>query len=346
LLAKRIYIAYTGGTIGMRRSRAGYRPAPGYLQELMLQMPELANPEMPGYTICEYEPLIDSSDMHPRNWVAIAKDIKANYDRYDGFVILHGTDTMAYTASALPFMLRGLSKPVILTGGQIPLCEVRNDSRENLITAMLIAARYRLPEVALFFGTKLLRGNRSTKVSADGFAAFASPNMPPLGHAGVGIDIDWDLALPCPGEVALELAAFSTAHVGVLRLFPGISARIVANLLAPPIQGVVLQTYGVGNGPSSDRALLKAIKAATERGVLIVNCTQCLKGHVRMGAYATGSALEQAGVISGFDLTTEAALAKMIYLFNQNHPHDRLVELMQTPLVGELTLISPSRRLP
>jgi L-asparaginase len=339
-LGKRIYIAYTGGTIGMRRSRDGYGPAPGYLQELMRQMPELSNPEMPGYAIGEYDPLIDSSDMHPRNWVAIAEDIKANYDRYDGFVILHGTDTMAYTASALPFMLRGLTKPVILTGGQIPLCEVRNDSRENLITAMLIAARYPLPEVALFFGNKLLRGSRATKISADGFAAFDSPNFPPLGHAGLGIQIAWELALPSPGKKDLELAAFGPAHVGVLRLFPGISADIVANLLAPPIRGVVLQTYGVGNGPSNDRALLRAINAATARGVLIVNCTQCLQGRVRMGAYATGTALEKAGVISGFDLTTEAALAKMIYFFNQKLSRKRLVELMQTPLVGELTLPS------
>jgi L-asparaginase len=194
--------------------------------------------------------------------------------------------------------------------------------------------------VALFFGNKLLRGSRSTKVSADGFAAFDSPNIAPLGHAGLGIQIDWDLALPSPGEKALDLAAIGPAHVGVLRLFPGISADIVANLLAPPIQGVVLQTYGVGNGPSSDRNLLKAIKSATARGVLVVNCTQCLQGRVRMGAYATGTALERAGVISGFDLTTEAALAKMIYLFNQELSRKRLVELMQTPLVGELTLPS------
>jgi L-asparaginase len=304
----------------------------------MEQMPELANPEMPGYAIHEYAPLIDSSDMHPRNWMAMARDIAANYDRFDGFVILHGTDTMAYTASALPFLLRGLGKPVIITGGQIPLCEVRNDSRENLITAMLIAARYRLPEVALFFGNKLLRGNRAVKVNADGFAAFDSPNLPPLGRAGLGIHIDWELVLPAPGEGALDLAEVRTAQVGVLRLFPGISADIVANLLAPPIRGVVLETYGVGNGPSSDGALLQAIETAARRGVLIVNCTQCLRGRVRMGAYATGSALERAGVISGYDLTTEAALAKMVYLFNQAPAPDKLIELMQTPLAGEMTL--------
>jgi L-asparaginase len=324
----------------MRRQRDGFSPASAYLQDPMEQMPELANPEMPGYAINEYSPLIDSTDMQPRNWMAIARDIKANYDRYDGFVILHGTDTMAYTASALPFLLRGLGKPVILTGGQIPLCEVRNDSRENLITAMLIAARYQLPEVALFFGNKLLRGSRAVKVSADGFAAFDSPNLPPLGRAGLGIHVNWDLVLPDPGEGALELAIVKTAPVGVLRLFPGISADVVANLLAPPIRGVVLETYGVGNGPSSDRALLQEVKNAAGRGVLLVNCTQCLQGRVRMGAYATGSALEQAGVISGYDLTTEAALAKMIYLFNQAHPMDEIVELMQTPLVGEMTLPS------
>src|SRR5205085_12569490 len=166
------------------------RPQPGYLQKQMAPMPELRNPSMPAFTIHEYSPLLDSSNMTPREWVKIARDIAGVYGRYDGFVVLHGTDTMAYTASALPFMLSGLAKPVIVTGSQIPLCEVRNDARENLITSLLIASSYDVPEVCLYFGGKLLRGCRAVKVSADGFAAFDSPNFPPLGLVGIDIEIN------------------------------------------------------------------------------------------------------------------------------------------------------------
>ena len=192
-MRKRVYIAYTGGTIGMKRTRDGYVPASGFLQQQMEAMPELKHPSMPRFDVHEYAPLLDSSNMTPREWVAIARDIGDHYDEYDGFVVLHGTDTMAYTTSALPFMLHGLGKPVIVTGSQIPLCEVRNDARENLITSLLIAANYDIPEVCLYFGGKLLRGCRAVKVSADGFAAFDSPNVPPLGTVGIDIEINWDL---------------------------------------------------------------------------------------------------------------------------------------------------------
>src|SRR2546430_3385601 len=177
----------------MQRTRAGYRPQPGYLQKQMAAMPELRHASMPSFTIHEYDPLLDSANMTPREWVGIARDIADNYPRYDGFVVLHGTDTMAYTASALPFMLRGLGKAVIITGSQIPLCEVRNDARENLITSLMIAAAHDIPEVCLYFGGKLLRGCRAVKVSASGFAAFDSPNVPPLGTVGIDIDINWEL---------------------------------------------------------------------------------------------------------------------------------------------------------
>jgi L-asparaginase len=182
---KRVYIAHTGGTIGMKRTRAGYTPQAGYLQALMTEMPELRHDSMPAYTIHDYRPLLDSSNMTPSEWVTIAHDIAGHYREYDGFVVLHGTDTMAYTASALPFMLHGLGKPVVITGSQIPLCEIRNDARENLITSLLIAANHDIPEVCLYFGGKLLRGCRAVKVSADGFAAFDSPNFPPLGTVGI-----------------------------------------------------------------------------------------------------------------------------------------------------------------
>jgi len=334
---KRVYIAYTGGTIGMRRTRSGYRPEPGYLQRQMREMPELRNPSMPAFTIHEYEPLLDSSNMTPREWVNMARDIAGNYRRYDGFVVLHGTDTMAYTASALPFMLRGLGKPVVITGSQIPLCEVRNDARENLITSLMIAAGYAIPEVCLYFGGRLLRGCRATKVSADGFAAFASPNLPPLGVVGTDIEIDWPLVRKAEGRFRLEEFA-APVVVSALRLFPGISPDLVRNVLRPPLQGLVLEAYGVGNGPEHDAAFIAAIADATDRGVVIVDCTQCLEGTVDLGEYATGSALARAGVISGYDMTAEAALTKLYYLFSRGYPPSRVKREMLRDLRGEMTV--------
>ncbi|MDJ0815985.1 MAG: asparaginase [Desulfobacterales bacterium] len=337
LSSKHVYIAYTGGTIGMKRDPAGYVPVPGHLQEQMQQIPELNSHAMPSYDIHEYDPLQDSSNLTPDDWLRIAQDIEKHYDRYDGFIVLHGTDTMAYTASALPFMLKGLRKPVIITGAQIPLCEIRNDARENLITAILIAAKFAIPEVCLCFGSQLLRGNRSIKIDADGFEAFSSPNFPPLGRVGIEIKIHWDLILP-PAEKseAVAVRPMRESRVGVLRLFPGISADIVRNILQPPIKGIVLETYGIGNGPQ-DASLISELKTASDRGIVIVNCTQCIKGSVNMADYATGSTLAQAGVISGFDMTVEAALAKMAYLFSRNlEPRDVRMQ-MQVNLRGELS---------
>jgi L-asparaginase len=336
---KHIYIAYTGGSIGMRMTPDGYAPAPGYLQDLMTDMHEFRNAALPEYTLHEYDPLLDSSNMMPDEWLLIARDIAANYDRYDGFVVLHGTDTMAYTASALAFMLQGLRKPVILTGSQIPLCEVRSDGHDNLITSLLIAANYAIPEVTLYFGNKLLRGCRATKVSADGFEAFASPNCPPLGSAGVGIRISPELVLREPtGAVAMTVQELSATTVGLLWLFPGISAEMVRKILQPPVRGVVLEVYGVGNGPDRDEGLIAALKEATDRGVVIVACTQCRQGAVNLHDYATGSALAKAGVVSGFDMTTEAALTKLLYLFGTGHSPEQVKAKMQQNLRGELTL--------
>lgn len=335
-MRKRVYIIYTGGTIGMKRRRSVYRPEPGYLQEQLSDVPELRHPSMPSYTIHEYDPLLDSSNMTPGEWVKIARDIESNYDRYDGFVVLHGTDTMAYTASALPFLLNGLQKPVIITGSQIPLCEIRNDARENLITSLMIAANHAIPEVCLYFGGKLLRGCRSTKVSADGFAAFDSPNFPPLGEVGIDIEIDWDLVRDAP-RGKLSVPELTRPIVSALRLFPGISHELLRNVLRPPLQGLVLEAYGVGNGPDQDHEFIAALADASRRGVVIVDCTQCLEGTVDLHEYAAGSALAKAGVISGFDITAEAALAKLYYLFGRKYSPERVKREMQQNLRGELT---------
>jgi L-asparaginase len=350
-MLKRLYIAYTGGTIGMSRTPDGYAPAPGFLAAQMAVMPELADPRMPGYDIHEYDPLLDSSNMRPADWVRIGQDIVAHHDAYDGFIVLHGTDTMAYTASALPFFLQGLRKPVIVTGSQIPLCEIRNDARANLITSMLIAAEYPVPEVCLCFGGKLLRGCRAVKVDADGLDAFDSPKFPPLGVAGVEIQIDLtrvhSLRTSSPATAAgrdaaplgVSLAApRAEATVGAFRLFPGLAPDLLRNVLQPPLQGLVLEAYGVGNGPDRDAQLLAALTEAASRGVVIVAITQCLRGAVHLGEYAAGSALAKAGVISGYDMTAEAALCKLFYLFSQGLPPETVAARMAEDLCGELTV--------
>lgn len=335
-MRRRVYIAYTGGTIGMRRGPNGYMPVPGFLADQMRQIRELQHKLMPEYVVQEYRPVLDSSNMTPLDWWRIADDIAARHEEFDGFVVLHGTDTMAFSASALAFLLEGLRKPVILTGSQIPLCEVRTDARENLITAVQMAGSINIPEVTLYFGDKLLRGCRAVKVDAEGFDAFASPNLPPLARVGVEIDVDRELVRPMP-EQPLRVPGWRPVTVGTLRLFPGLSAAIVRNLLAPPLEGLVLEGYGVGNGPDNDPAFLEALADASARGVVIVDRTQCLRGGVRLGDYATGKGLARAGVVSGFDLTVEAAITKLYWLLVQNLSPETIRERIQLDCRGELS---------
>jgi len=335
-MRKKIYIAYTGGTIGMRRSADGYAPVAGYMGDTLAGMTEFHRPEMPEFVVREYQPLIDSSDMTPADWQLMADDIYANYDDYDGFVILHGTDTMAYTASALSFMLENLAKPVVVTGSQIPLCELRSDGQTNLLNALFLAAEYPIAEVTLFFNNTLFRGNRTTKVHADGFQAFGSPNHPGLLDVGIRIRPTGTPFIYQP-DGPLRVSPITPQPVGIVRLYPGISTEIIRNILQQPVKALILQSYGVGNAPRQPE-LLGLLRAAYERGVVVVNLTQCLKGQVNMRGYATGNALAKAGVIGGADMTTEAALSKLHYLLSRQLPPEQIRQLMQTNLRGEMSI--------
>lgn len=333
---KTIFIIHTGGTIGMRRGRRGYEPADGFLAARMAEMPEFRSPALPDWQLHDFDPLLDSSNMSAADWLAIARTVAERYDDYDGFIVIHGTDTMAYSASAVSFMLEGLGKPVVFTGSQIPLAEVRSDARENLITSLLIAADPALPEVCLFFGDHLYRGNRATKVSARGFEAFASPNFPPLGRVGIDIEIHRNLVRAADAR-DLDLAEVGQPEVADIRLFPGITATMLRRFLERPLAGAVLHTYGVGNAPD-DPQLLAAISEASERGVVIVNCSQCLAGSVDMGGYATGNALAEAEVVSGFDMTPEAALTKLFYLLSLGLELEEVKRRVGEDLRGELSV--------
>jgi L-asparaginase len=337
MLKKRIYVAYTGGTIGMMQSTQGFVPAKGHLTESINALPEFHRSEMPEFTISEYHPLIDSSNMTPSDWQRIADDIKANYDDYDGFVVLHGTDTMAYTSSALSFMFENLRKPVIVTGSQIPLSQLRSDGQVNVLNALYIAANYPISEVSLFFNNKLYRGNRCIKAYADGFNAFDSPNMPVLLEAGINIQlVAGTLANSVDDVEPLQLSTITPQPVGVVHLYPGISSDVIENVIKQPVKALILRSYGVGNAPQ-DEALLSCLRKAKEQGIVVVNCSQCIKGTVNMSGYATGNALSETGVISGHDMTLEATLTKLHYLLSKNLSYDEMCQQMDISLRGELT---------
>ncbi|MBA6415939.1 asparaginase [Colwellia sp. 6M3] len=334
-MRKRIYIAYTGGTIGMKPSENGYIPQKQHLTDAIMKMPDFHREEMPEFTINEYQPLIDSSNMSPADWQHIANDIQQHYEDYDGFVVLHGTDTMAYTSSALSFMLENLSKPVIVTGSQIPLSQLRSDGQENLLNSLYIAANYPINEVGLYFNNKLFRGNRSIKAYADGFNAFDSPNLPPLLEAGINIKLI-EGKISEPVSLPLKLAQITPQPIGVVHLYPGISVELIKNIIKQPVKALIIRSYGVGNAPQN-QAMLDCLKQANDDGIVIVNCSQCIKGTVNMKGYATGNALSKIGVISGNDMTLEATLTKLHYLLSKEYSHDKICQLLEVSLRGELS---------
>uniref|UniRef100_A0A672FWP3 asparaginase n=1 Tax=Salarias fasciatus TaxID=181472 RepID=A0A672FWP3_SALFA len=287
------------------------------------------------YSVQDYSPLLDSSNMTPEDWARIGKDIEKNYEDYEGFVILHGTDTMAYTASALSFMCENLGKPIVLTGSQVPIYELRNDGRDNLLGALLIAGQFGVPEVCLYFYNKLYRGNRTTKFDSGSFDAFSSPNLAPLATSEADVTINWDIVWRDTSMDKFRVSTEMNRNVGLLRLFPGITAATVKAFLQEPMEGVVLETFGSGNAPDNQPDLLVELKAATDRGVIIVNCTQCLRGTVSM-SYATGKVLMDAGLISGGDMTPEASLSKLSYVLAKTGlDRDAQKKMMVENLRGE-----------
>ena len=332
---KRIRIIHTGGTIGMTRSEKGYVPDRRYFREALGQMDALHAAGMPAWELTETRELLDSSNMTVRDWNEIGELIAERYEEFDGFVVLHGTDTMAYTASALSFMLEGLEKPVILTGSQIPLCELRSDGRDNLITSLLIAASAKVREVCICFGGRLLRGNRAAKWSADGLIAFDSPNFPPLAQAGIAIQYNEPAMLPAP-QGAFRLQRMQEVPIGVIKVFPGIQFGLFESIMTESLKGIVVETFGAGNIPAGGGALLPIIRRAFEHGSIIAVCSQCPQGTVSLGAYETSSALKAAGAVSGKDLTTEAAVAKLYYLFSKGLSAPEIKAAMETNLRGEM----------
>ena len=336
MIKKKICLIHAGGTIGMTRSELGYVPKAGYLKERLEAIADLYVNGMPEFDLYEMSPLLDSSNMSVSEWNRIGKMIADSYDKYDGFVILHGTDTMAYTASSLSFMLENLNKAVIITGSQIPLCEIRSDGRDNLITSMIIAASGVVSEVCLYFGGRLLRGNRATKMSADGLMAFDSPNFPRLAEAGINIKY-YPTAIKRKNGKTFNFVPFSEVPIGVLKVFPGINFSLFDAVMTEKLKGVVLETFGAGNVPGDGNALIPIIRSAFSSGAVITVCSQCPEGTVSLGAYAASSELIRAGAVSGFDMTTEAAVAKLYYLFSKDYTTDEIKTLMETDIAGELT---------
>lgn len=335
-----ILLIYTGGTIGMKEDPKDHTLKPYNFAHIMAEVPELTKFDVviDSYT---FDPLIDSSDVEPKVWQDIAQLIYDKYNKYDGFVVLHGTDTMAYSASALSFMLEGLNKPVIFTGSQLPIGWPRTDGKENLISSIEIAAAKDekgepiVPEVCIYFNSRLLRGNRSVKINAEQFDAFRSPNFPELATAGINLKFNWEF-IHHTSQKQFSINTELDTRVAILKVHPGITEHVARHMLCDPgIRAVILETYGSGNSISK-KWFTDIVKEACDSGKIVLNITQCLSGEVDMERYATGKELEIAGVISGREMTTEAALAKLFVLMGRTDDNNLVKQQLPQNLRGEL----------
>ena len=340
---KSIFIIYTGGTIGMARGEGKNQTLiPFDFNQIHKQVPELARFNY-NFSTYSFQPPIDSSNMKPERWMEIATLIGKRYNEFDGFVILHGSDTMAYTASALSYMLENLSKPVILTGSQLPAGEIRTDAKENLITAIEIAAsehnsRNIIPEVCIYFDYRLFRGNRCSKYNSAKFEAFQSVNYPALAEAGVQVVFRKHLFLKKPDQ-EFKIHDRLNANIGLLKLFPGMNESFVEAVLNDrKMEALVLEAFGAGNAPTDDW-FIELMKNKINEGLIVFDVTQCGGGAVDLGRYETSRFLKEIGVISGYDITTEAALTKLMYLLAKETDRDKIKQLLQQPLRGEMTVV-------
>lgn len=335
---KRILIIYTGGTIGMQNTESGYIPVSGFHSVIDEQLHPPSGSRLPDYDVIEIEPVIDSANLVPGHWPIIASLIQTHYNTYDGFIVLHGTDTMAYSASALSFLLVGLDKPVIFTGSQIPLVELRSDAKDNLCNALILAAYYPVPEVTIFFHGKLMRGNRSTKSKATGLDAFESPNYPWLGQVGSNIEIHSEVVLPATKK-QFSCPEFNAHSVAILPIYPGLNENICRSIVETDgLDGLIIRSYGMGNLPNQNKALMAALKSATNNNCIVLNISQCLQAEVYHGHYACSAELNDIGIISGANMTTEAAYTKLLYLLAQGYDREEIYRQLGKSLAGEVDL--------